>query len=302
MQSDGYWQQYQRRVANLFRRIPGAEVQEDVKLKTRHSDRERQIDTLIVFPLKVELGPEFTITVDIKIIVDAKAHERKIDVKEVGALNDLRDDVGAHLAILVSPKGFSPGAKRRASELPIKLLSATNDLLFMLRATKIPYWQGCRVCSNGHICWRQLGKGIRSTTILGSCDQCDSIHVICGDCGAVFGVTDFELGTPLFCPEECGCVYCVFSDRVRFKSSDSLEVWNSLDILLLRAANENLSKRISKGRVESFIEQTKWQYWSAGESPTSKLTERGLMEPTFRRSSNQYLRDFREEQGADQWP
>lgn len=105
-------------VAKIQRQLaPDAEVQHDVKLPGRISQRERQIDVLVRQPIG---------QYEMMIVLECKDHGRRVDVKGVEEFHGLLDDVGAHKGALVSPKGFSKAAKARAAAWKIDLYSPVD--------------------------------------------------------------------------------------------------------------------------------------------------------------------------------
>src|SRR2546422_6420983 len=92
------WEWYQKRIADFFRRVPGARVAEDVKVPGK-SGTTRQLDVQIYLPMEIALSKEIKVKVDIHIIVDAKKHEKRVYIGLVAQIDDLRDDVRADLAI-----------------------------------------------------------------------------------------------------------------------------------------------------------------------------------------------------------
>lgn len=83
----------------------------------RKSNRLRQIDVLV----EDKIGQY-----EISIVIDCKDYNRPVDVKGVEEFWGLVDDVGAHKAALVCPKGFSGAAKDRAAGLQIDLYSPVD--------------------------------------------------------------------------------------------------------------------------------------------------------------------------------
>jgi len=269
-----FWEWYQSRIAEFFRRVPGATVDEDVKIPTVNGRRSRQIDVHITMPIRVQLGNGIAVTIPLSIIVDAKAHRRRIDVGIVDKVAGLRQDVGAHLAIIASPQGFTSGAKDRAPEQHVFLLTATNDLLFMLSSDQIPEWQSClfELCEPyAPVSWRVPSGPARYGTILGRCDLCNGLHVLCPDCGSIFALMEDEYGQPVKCPEECGRIFQVDVD-FRSNTPSVERTVDGLDQTLLTLANGNSSGHISQNRVQKEIGKTKWQFF-AEEHPTVNLTE-----------------------------
>jgi len=229
--------------------------------------------------MRVTLGLGIDVAIPLSIIVDAKARRRRIDVGIVDEVGGLRKDVGAHLAIIASPQGFTSGAEDRAPEQQVHLLTATNDLLFMLNSDLIPDWQGClfELCESfASVSWR-IPTGIaRYGTLLGRCDRCNGLHVLCPDCGAVFALMEDEYEEPIKCPSECGRIFRVEVDFRSNSPSVDLTI-DGLDQALLTLANNSRTGRISQRSVQKEIRKTKWQFF-AEESPSIRLTEQDWME------------------------
>lgn len=269
------WEWYQKRIAEFFHRVPGARVAENVYMDGKSGVR-RQLDVQILLPMQVKLSEAIKVTVDIHIIVDAKRHQRPVDIGLVGQINDLRDDVGAHLAIIVSPIGFTQGARKRAPKVSVFPLVVTSDLLAMLDKVEIPWPHRCHSYACDHdsnvIDWH-LGRIWKDGTVLGNCQVCNTLHVLCPDCGMVFFVHEVDEGKLLKC---CGCerIYRVGRNE---HGQEYGEVREELDVLLMREAYENQSKQITKGKAEKIIGATKWQH---AKNPTDNLVTAGLMEWT----------------------
>jgi hypothetical protein len=75
------WQLYQHHIADLFRQLHGAFVEEDIHADG-NSGASRQIDVRVRLPLAISLGMGSNIQVDLTItlIVDAKEHEGPVDL------------------------------------------------------------------------------------------------------------------------------------------------------------------------------------------------------------------------------
>lgn len=124
---DKDWSSYEKEVFGCIKdNYPKADVKFDVRLKGRYSKRLRQIDVLITENCPFGLS---------QIIVDAKLHKRKLDVKAVEQFEGLVDDVGAEKGLLISNKGYSKSALRRAYNCP-------SDLeLDILDFSELQRWQ-----------------------------------------------------------------------------------------------------------------------------------------------------------------
>jgi hypothetical protein len=73
--------------------------------KGRFSKRKRQIDILIAEKTPVGI---------LKTVIDTKLFNRKVDVKAVDALAGFVDDVGAEKGMLITSRGYTQAALRRA--------------------------------------------------------------------------------------------------------------------------------------------------------------------------------------------
>jgi Restriction endonuclease len=100
------WKEYEREIEAQFRsEYPSAQIRADIKMPGKLSGIERQIDLLIQ-----ELVCDFSVT----IVIDAKYHSRKIDVKDVEEFLGLVRDVGAHKGVMIASEGYTPAAIQRA--------------------------------------------------------------------------------------------------------------------------------------------------------------------------------------------
>jgi hypothetical protein len=123
--SEPAWKEFEDLVERLQRVFnPRAKIIRNDHIRGRNSGSLRQIDISI----RQQLGIH-----ELLIIVDCKKRGRKADVNDVGVFAELKDDVGAHLAVLVNELGFSGHAKNLAKRREISLL--------MLRDTHVQGWQ-----------------------------------------------------------------------------------------------------------------------------------------------------------------
>ncbi len=122
------WSAYERQAFKLFKQyFPTAKVRKNIRVKGRFSKRKRQIDILIA---------EKTPAGILKTVVDTKLFTRKVDVKAVDALAGFVDDVGAQRGMLITSRGYTQAALRRAFYGP-------NDLeLDILNFSALQQFQG----------------------------------------------------------------------------------------------------------------------------------------------------------------
>jgi tetratricopeptide (TPR) repeat protein len=132
--SPASWKTYEQQVFQLFREhYPNANVQTNAHVKGRYSKRKRQIDVLIT---------EETPAGALKTVIDSKFFKRKVDVKSVDAFAGFVDDVGAQRGMLVTSRGYTQAALRRAfygpSDLELDILDF-SELQQFQGFTAIPY-------------------------------------------------------------------------------------------------------------------------------------------------------------------
>lgn len=119
------WVELETLTARLVSLFPGADsVKHNVRLRGK-SGIKRQIDIL----LEKAIGP-----IQLKVIFDTKRRRTPIRRTDVLAVQDIKKDVGANLAVVVAPHGFDRGAKEFADANGIQLLKSIN--------TDDPSWLG----------------------------------------------------------------------------------------------------------------------------------------------------------------
>ncbi|MCQ2295775.1 MAG: restriction endonuclease [Bacteroidales bacterium] len=104
------WKDYENEVYQECLRIYGDSVQRNIHIKGRYSGRERQIDVFV--PGCIVDG------VTTQIIIDAKHYSSKVDIKIVESFISMVNDIGGGKGIIISDKGFTKSAIRRAHNGP----------------------------------------------------------------------------------------------------------------------------------------------------------------------------------------
>jgi Restriction endonuclease len=100
------WRDYEEAIYDYYKgEYPEALITKNAHIKGRYSKVDRQIDVLIESDIA---GVAF------RLAVDAKHRGRRIDVKDVESFIGFCADIGAHAGVLISPKGYSAAAIRRA--------------------------------------------------------------------------------------------------------------------------------------------------------------------------------------------
>jgi len=272
------WEWYEKRITELFKRVKGATIQHNVKELGKISKELRQIDILIFAPLDIIIDKRmgFRIPIEIKIIVDCKNRSRPIDLSEIGQIITLKSDVEAHMAIVVSPKGITDGAKKQAQNQGVLPIVVTHDLIAAAGKWDKEDWYECRICEwdcedgiPNYIDWRNENVGY--------CGRCNSLNVRCPECHEVFGILEGEYETPLQCGYECGSAFYVELTIVDHERVQEVHIFDMLECRLLSEAYNKSNHRLTQKEYEKIVSETRWQYWEV-DRPEIVLTEECLME------------------------
>ncbi|MCY3683732.1 MAG: restriction endonuclease [Gemmatimonadetes bacterium] len=107
------WKDYEKEVYQYFAQMyPEAKITYDAKIIGHYSKKERQVDMLI---------EDEVAGFPIKIAVDAKYFSRKVDIKCVESFISMIGDIGANQGLLITQKGYSEAAIKRAHYGPEKI-------------------------------------------------------------------------------------------------------------------------------------------------------------------------------------
>lgn len=280
------WKWYEKRITAIFKKIEGSKVEHNVKEVGQDSNKPRQIDIRILVPLHVDLGEGFSFTITVKIIVDCKKRKRSISIMEVDNVAGIKDDVRAHLAIIVTPKGVSNGAVERAKAVGVRPIIITTDLIAVAERFRHTRDMGCLICE-------YTGEEDHSAPVVfwqseleGRCNWCNGLHIQCMECCEVFAITETEYDHAIKCPSDCGAIF--FVEGVRSKGMLSERLWDflALDAMLLASAYSKSTKRLTQNEVRRLVQKTRWQHWGEARA-TIGVTESGCME--YRSDNNLYL-------------
>lgn len=190
------WELYERLVARLVADQLSTQycVTPNARVQGKISRLKRQIDVLI--DLRHDTDNRR------RIIIDAKARSRPVDVTHVEAFRGLMEDVEATHGYLICPSGHTDAAIRRAQEeVSIRLLP-----LDRLEDFDPSAWPKCLAprCRNGRVFWdgyplidmalapvEQSGRELQRLSYVhyvGKCDRCSRFHVKCMTCGEVLSL------------------------------------------------------------------------------------------------------------------
>ena len=186
------WQEYQDAVAELYEQLDGfGEVSRNVYIPDIVTGQPRQIDVLVTIN---ERGHS------LKLVVDAKFHEAKLDVKDIEEVLALSNAVGGAKAVIVAANGWSEPAQRKAefSGVDLRILSL-EEALDLLVSEK---WSMCPVCERDCVVLDHDGaieiEGIWLWWLAGQCRKCRCAFAWCQDCGEYVSVPIDEVRV-------CGC-------------------------------------------------------------------------------------------------
>lgn len=271
--ADAQWKWYENRVADLFGRMEGAVVERDVSEVGRKTGEPRQLDVRVILPARIDLGEGFEIAIPVKIIVNSKAHGRRLDVATLAQIFEEKDDVEANVAVAVSPLGVTRTARKRAPSLGVYPLTVTGDLLALLHGFDFEFTE-CKICEWDADEDRPPSEVDWVDDVHGFCGLCNGLHVRCPDCHEVIGLPEAQFGRGVRCAVECGAVFLADYDR---EGDVRLETYFALDVILMTRAYAKSTKRLTGRQVAKIVQETRWQHWGEA-TATIGVTEDGLME------------------------
>jgi len=189
------WLVYERCVAAFAHEQYGdlsTIVQPNVLIKGAISGIDRQIDVMVDSRWNNEPYK--------RLIIDAKARKRRINVNDVESFEGLMKDCNASHGVIICTNGWTDGATKRAQDaITINLLSFEDALKYEW------VWEPClgdcnknrNHLSRGMVLWTEFqlfGRGPAWLMLqTGKCDGCHSFHVWCWDCGEKFAVPDNDV-------------------------------------------------------------------------------------------------------------
>lgn len=258
------WRQFEKDIQAIFEKNPDAKVTRDAEIVGR-SGRKRKLELFIEYPFEIPFAEGFRTKVPIKIAVECKDHRKPVGINLVGQFADTMDDVKAPIGIMVSTSGFDKGAKARAKEKNIYLIHATWDLMLLARGLgEPPRFFCCKGCNTafsdndklgGIVDWPYLGE--LDSIAQGNCDWCNTIHLMCPDCGEVTGVLDADYDECIECAGICGRVYIADYDL----HDDVTDIFSisGVESEILQAAYDN-KNTLSGKKVKEILSKSKWQF------------------------------------------
>lgn len=120
MKPPAAWQEFETLVFNLQKRFSQhGTVTKGERLYGHNSETNRQIDVVVRTAVNGE---------PILMIVEYKCLATKVDVKDVDAFVSVKDDVRAHLGVMVSSNGFTDAAYKTAKAKNISLYRYEDSL------------------------------------------------------------------------------------------------------------------------------------------------------------------------------
>jgi hypothetical protein len=171
------WQEYQTAIARLYEQAEGiGQVQHGVTIPDKVTGQPRQVDTLI----EIEAKGHY-----VRILVDAKFHKDKLDVKTVEEVAALATAVSANKAVIVCANDWTKPAKKFADFCGIDLrIVSIEEAVELLDPNK---WKLCPACECDCIIMDQEGflvvDGLIFWWLAGQCRECKAGLAWCQECG-----------------------------------------------------------------------------------------------------------------------
>jgi hypothetical protein len=206
------WKDYEDNIYEKFYSEFGNthELIKNTRVKGIFSKIKRQVDILIKSKI-VGYG--------ILGVIECKYFSKKINVKTVDSFIGFLEDVGANFGVIITNKGFTPGAKNRAEVKGIRL-----DIIDFNELDNYHYdMEFCQICEPGDdtlggVIWYDGPIAFKFNDIahlveVGRCDYCNCIHINCNSCGYTIPVYESDYDELLECC--CEIRYIVTSDYDR---------------------------------------------------------------------------------------
>jgi restriction endonuclease len=142
------WKGYEGEIEEYLRsQYPDASISHDTKVVGVVSKTNRQIDVLV---------ETHSLDFPLRIVVEGRRHKRRIDITAIEAFVTKLKDVQAHVGVLVSPAGYTSGAKAaaKAAGADIYLETLTPAELKAHQGTvAIPYSNHNAACISAPLGW-----------------------------------------------------------------------------------------------------------------------------------------------------
>ncbi|MFA5118932.1 MAG: restriction endonuclease [Candidatus Omnitrophota bacterium] len=214
------WRDYEGQIFAYLRRLCPEKTRIFRKyfLDGRHSNRKRQIDILIFTRLNNK---------KVVIVVDCKCFNAKITLPRIDSFYGFLDDVNVDMGLMITTKGFSKAASKRARKGNITL--ETIDLNSDYK--KMPYFSlsCCEYCTvnrtdcplsliywDSHLAFIDKKDGKPRTMMIGLCSSCYRIYVNCGRCNKNVEVPLRKIGEKMKC-DSCNFEFRVFEKDNLFR-------------------------------------------------------------------------------------
>lgn len=219
------WKDYEESIFEKFESEFGTnhELIKNTRIEGKFSKIKRQVDILIKSKI---------IGYGILGVIECKYFSIKINVKIVDSFIGFLEDVGANFGVIITNKGFTPGAINRAEVKGIRL-----DIIDFNELDDYHYdISFCQICEPGDdtfggVIWYDGPiafeyDGIAYLVEVGRCDYCNSIHIRCNSCGHTIPVWESDYNELLEC--YCDIKYIVTSEYDRDAiQSNHLYIYNS---------------------------------------------------------------------------
>ena len=197
------WQEYQEAVSEFYSQLGDmGTVHRNLRIPDKTTGQLRQVDTW----LELKFGDHI-----INVLIDAKKHSEKLDIKDIEEVLALSNAVGASKAIIVTNIGWTNPAEKKASfescDLRILTIDEALDLIVPDK------WELCPSCNNDCIVMDQTGfienNGLLVWWLAGQCRECKTAKVHCQECGGIYYISVGQ-------QESCSCnrVWSCTSDGI----------------------------------------------------------------------------------------
>lgn len=225
------WRRYEQQIHDRLVKAAGgddkAEVTFDKHLPGRYSEKMRQIDVYVVGSFAGHVGRG-------EMAVDCKCFSRKVNVKDIEAFIGLVEDVGTDFGLMVTTRGYSDAARKRAS-------AVRGVQVEIVPFEELETWRPevlfCPVCTDlesdrapGPLYMDPVPEGTVGRELVhgvGRCWNCNTIGMRC-KCGTLNVQFEAEEGEWQECAGGCGVEWLAKEeiDRKGIPEGERLEFRN----------------------------------------------------------------------------
>lgn len=185
------WQEYENQIFDLLRKkFPKSNISFNQRLNGFFSKRKRQVDILV---------SEKILDKEVKIIIDCKKFNKKIDVKAVESFIGFCEDISAHIGIMITNYGYTESAIRRTEnyhrDIQLEVVKFSELKLFIenFKFCSSCLEKGLKSIIDWNYSFSLIDEDIINLIDLGTCGICSQKTIRCQTCGTFLELGDTQV-------------------------------------------------------------------------------------------------------------